>query len=716
MNKIIFEKKDKVYGFISDKHYKPMKLKDIMIVLSVPKQETALLKQILDILIEEGKIVKTQRGKYAMPEHMGLFPATFQGNQSGFGFAILEDAEAKDVFIPKDFVNGAMHKDTVLIKYTTPEAEGKRAEGEIVKILERGQSFIVGTFEESQNFGFVVPDDSKHAKDIYVSNKHKGKAMKGHKVVVEIIKYPENDKKPEGKIVEIIGHISDPTTDILAIVRQYEIPTEFPSEVEKFLENIPTEVDEKDKVSREDLRDVMMVTIDGEDAKDLDDAISLEKLENGNYRLGVHIADVTNYIKEDSPMDKEALKRGTSVYLVDRVIPMIPRKLSNGICSLNANVDRLALSCIMDVDNKGHVISHRISQALINIDRRMTYTNVKKILVDEDKEVIEEYKEFTGFFKLMEELAAVLRTRRTERGAIDFDFDEAKIILDDRGKAIDIKPYERNVATHIIEEFMLLANETIAEDYFWQDIPFLYRTHEDPAPEKIQKLNEFMHNFGYSMKGVSTKIHPKDIQKVLKEIEGKDEEPIISRLALRSMKQARYTASCEGHFGLAAKYYSHFTSPIRRYPDLQIHRIIKENINNELKANRIKKLRDIMPEVAKQCSITERRAEDAERDTEKLKKVEYMEDKIGEEFDGVISSITGWGMYIELPNTVEGLVHVNNMKDDYYNYDEKLHVFVGERTSNVYKMGEKVKVKLIGTDKIRKTIDFKIVEKAHENK
>lgn len=705
------DKKKKLLGFMNHPDYKPMKIRDIMVLLGVQKEERFLLEDLLSELINEGKIVQTKRGKYTKPEEVGLLTGTFEGNQGGYGFVVLDDdPEAKDIFIPKDCVNDAMHKDKVLCQIVKPEANGKRCEGEIVQIIERGKNEIVGTFQHNKSFGFVVPDDAKYGKDIFISKKLMNGAKTGHKVVCKIVQWPKAGKKPEGRITEILGHVSDPTTEILAVVRQYEIPVEFPEAVERQINGIAETVTEKESRNREDIRHIQMVTIDGADAKDLDDAITLEKLDNGRYTLGVHIADVTHYVRENTALDQEAYKRGTSVYLVDRVIPMLPRKLSNGICSLNAGVDRLALSCFMEVDETGQVKNHRITETLIHVDERMTYDDVKKILVDEDEDLIERYKDFVPFFKNMEDLAQILRNKRTQRGSIDFDFEEAKIYLDDKGIPVEIKPYERSVATRIIEEFMLLCNETVAEDYYWQDVPFLYRSHEEPDPERILGLSEFIYNFGYSIKGKHGTVHPKAMQKVLDDIAGTAEEPIISRLVLRSMKQAKYTATSEGHFGLAAKYYSHFTSPIRRYPDLQIHRIIKKNLNGKMEGKYQTQLSNMMPEIAKHCSMNERRAEEAERETEKLMKVRFMEDKLGQIFDGVISSITKWGMYVELPNTIEGLVHVSNMDDDYYVYDDKLHVFVGERTKRIYRLGDRVKVKLIDTDVIRKTIDFIVIE------
>ncbi|MCT4685938.1 ribonuclease R [Vallitalea sp.] len=703
------EKKQVLLEIINHKDYKPMKIKELGILLSIngDEEKRAILEETLEQLITEGKIIKTKRGKYARPEAVNMIVGKFIAHAKGFGFVEIE-GEENDIFIPAPYINGAFNNDTVAIKLIRRDSKGKRKEGEVIKIIKRNDRDIIGTYQKSKNFGFVVADNKKFTKDIFISkNKSKG-AVSGHKVVVKITDWGNERRNPEGEIIEIIGHINDPGTDILSIVKSYELPMQFPDVVMNQLDYIPSEVTEEDKAFRLDLREVQMVTIDGEDAKDLDDAITIQKNEDDTFTLGVHIADVTNYVTEGSPLDVEALKRGTSVYLVDRVIPMLPHKLSNGICSLNMGTDRLALSCLMDIDKKGNVVNHKIAETLINVDRRMTYTNVRKILVDKDQEVISEYRDFVKMFEEMEELAAILRGKRKRRGSIDFDFPETKVILNEKGEPIDIIPYDRNVATKIIEEFMLLANETIAEDFFWQELPFVYRTHEEPDPERLATLGSFIHNFGYNIKGEG-EIHPKEIQKLLIEIEGKPEEAIISRLALRSMKRACYTVTGDGHYGLATKYYTHFTSPIRRYPDLQIHRIIKENLNGKMEEKRIRHYNAILPNVAKQTSETERTAEEAERETIKLKKVQYMEKHIGEKFEGVISGVTAWGLYVELPNTVEGLVHVTTLDDDYYIFDEKKHIFIGEQTSKIYRMGEPVKIAVLSVNKVERTIDFELV-------
>lgn len=706
MNQEKFEqRKQTIYGLISDDLYVPMKIKEIAILLNIPRENRGDLEEVLDALVAEGKIEISKKGKYSKAE--GKFvTGKFIGNARGFGF--VEPAEGEDVFIPENQIHGAMHGDEVMAALV-PGKTGKRQEGSIVKIIERATAKLVGTFEKNKNFGFVIPDNQKFGQDIFVPLERSKGAVSGHKVVIEITDYGKNGKKPEGKVTEIIGHINDPGTDIMSIIKGYDLPMEFPDKVLKQAENVAKPVSGADMAGRMDIRDWQTVTIDGEDAKDLDDAITLT-MEGENYRLGVHIADVTNYVQENSALDVEALHRGTSVYLVDRVIPMLPHTLSNGICSLNAGEDRLALSCIMTIDPKGNVIDHKIAETVICVDRRMSYTSVKKILADKDEGEIAEYKELVPMFEQMEQLAAILREKRRLRGSIDFDFPETKMILDNQGRPIEIKPYERNVATKIIEDFMLIANETVAQDYFWQELPFVYRTHDNPDPEKIQKLSTFINNFGYSIHIGQDEIHPKELQKLLVKIEDTPQEALISRLTLRSMKQAKYTTVSTGHFGLATRYYCHFTSPIRRYPDLQIHRIIKENLRGKMNEKRIGHYDGLLPQVSSKCGELERRAEEAERETEKLKKVEYMSAHIGEVFDGVISSITSWGIYVELPNTIEGMVHVSNLEGDYFNYHEDTYEMVGEVTNIRYKLGQQVKIRVADTDRFMRTIDFLFVK------
>lgn len=634
---------------------------------------------------------------------------TFIGNARGFGFVEVEGLE-QDLFIPEDCVNGAFHKDTVMVELLGT-AGGRRQEAMVVQILGHGITQVVGTYEKSKGFGFVVPDNGKIAVDIFVPAERSKGAVNGHKVVVELTDYGDERHKPEGKVIEIIGHVNDPGVDIMSIVKGYELPVEFSEKVLNQARRVGKEVSDADRAGRRDLRDTVMVTIDGEDAKDLDDAVHVCKM-GEDYCLGVHIADVTNYVQENSALDREALKRGTSVYLTDRVIPMLPHILSNGICSLNQGEDRLALSCLMVIDGSGEVKDYEIVESVIRVNRRMTYTAVKKILEDEDAETIEEYKELVPMFCLMKELAGILREKRKIRGSIDFDFPESKILLDKMGNPLEIKPYERNTATKIIEDFMLLANETVAQHFFWMEAPFLYRTHETPDAEKILKLGTFINNFGYHIKVKSgdNEIHPKEIQKLLCKIEGTQEEALISRLALRSMKQAKYTVDNTGHFGLACSCYCHFTSPIRRYPDLQIHRIIKDQLRGRLSEDKADHYRMILPEVAKHSSETERRADEAERETDKLKKVQYMEKRIGEEYEGIISGIMAFGIYVELPNTVEGMIHVSRLAGDYYYYKEETYEMVGRDTGRCFKLGQKIRILVDHVERMTKSIDFVLAD------
>ncbi|WP_101695798.1 ribonuclease R [Dorea phocaeensis] len=708
-----FEKRKKViYDLICDDLYTPMKFKELAMLLQVPKERRDELRQILEALESEGKIYLSKRGKYCRGEAKRL-TGIFRASLKGFGFVVIE-GEEQDIYIAEEDTNTAMDQDEVEVVITR-EPDGRSREGKIVRIVNRALTKVVGLYQvrKGKSYGFVIPDNQRLSSDIFVPVEYSKGAVDGHKVVVELTSYGDDRRSPEGKVVEIIGHINDPGIDILSIVKGYDLPLEFPEKVLNQAERVAKPVSEADRQGRQDLRDWQMVTIDGEDAKDLDDAVSIAR-EGDCYILGVHIADVTNYVQENSALDREAFKRGTSVYLVDRVIPMLPHTLSNGICSLNQGEDRLALSCIMKIDEKGRVVDHEIAETVIRVDQRMSYTSVKKILEDHDPKETKKYQELVPMFEEMSRLSKILREHRRIRGSIDFDFPETKMILDEKGRPLELQPYERNVATRMIEDFMLLANETVAEDYYWQELPFVYRTHEAPDEEKIRTLATFINNFGYSMHVGANEVRPKEIQKLLAKVEGSPQEAMISRLALRSMKQAKYTPENSGHFGLAAAYYTHFTSPIRRYPDLQIHRIIKDNIRGRMQEEKIVHYDKILPEVTKHASEMERRAEEAERETVKLKKVEYMQQHLGEIFEGVISSITKWGMYVELPNTVEGLVHVANMRDDHYEYDENRYELIGAHTNKVYKLGQRIWIQVTGADRLLRTIDFEIAEEGEE--
>ncbi len=723
------ERKRKVLHVIQNKHYKPLKQKELAFLLQVGQEDREEFRMILKELVDEGKVLLTKRGKY-----QSLCDVTkigmFTGNAKGFGFVTVE-GEEEDYFIPDYATKGAMHGDKVMIKILKAPV-GRRKEAEVVRVMEHGNREVVGYFKKSKNFGFVIADNQKISDDIFISKKDCMGAVTGHKVVVKLISFGDEKKKPEGKIVEILGHVNDPGTDILSIIRAFQIPTEYPDDVMKSLTFIPDSVLEQDVEGRLDLRNVKTVTIDGEDAKDLDDAITLTKTEKG-YQLGVHIADVTHYVKEGSPLDKEALKRGTSVYLVDRVIPMLPHQLSNGICSLNAGEDRLALSCMMDFDFSGKVIGHNVAETVIRVDRRMSYTQVDAILranaikqqgiydgidyskeettlSEEDSALLKEFDSDLQFFVEMKELSDIIRRRRMERGSIDFDFPESKVVVTKDGEPIEIGPYDRNPAHLLIEDFMLMANETLAEMFFWQEIPFEYRVHGQPDGEKVQKLIQLIANFGYHMKMTSDNLHPKEFQKLLERVKNQPEEGFISRMTLRTMQQARYSTQCSGHFGLATKYYCHFTSPIRRYPDLQIHRIIKEYLHGQLTPKRIEHYSSMLTKVAEENSTSERRAQETEREVLKLKKAQYMSKRIGYVYDGIVSGVTGYGIYVELKNTIEGMVRIATIPDDFYIYHEESMSIVGKDTGNAYTMGQKVRVQVVHVDKLLRTIDFELIQ------
>ena len=711
---ILKERKERILAYMESEGYVPIKRRDMRAMLSVPQEDREKFESLINELIAEGRVFETKKGKLASPKDLQMATGTFIGHARGFGF-VTPDAGGEDIFIPASETMGAMQKDRVLYKMLHKAEKGKKADGVIVRILERGQQRIVGTFEAgSKGYGFVVADDKKIAKDIFISRENTKGAVTGHKVVVEITDYGEDRRNPEGKVIEILGHVNDPGVDILSVIRRYELAVEFPEEVYAEIEHLGTEVAEADKKGREDLRDLLTITIDGADAKDLDDAVSLKRLGNGNFELGVHIADVSHYVRENTALDKEAYARGTSVYLVDRVIPMLPHKLSNGICSLNPHVDRLALSCLMEVNGRGEVVSHRILESVINSDYRMTYTAVREILEDGTPALLEQYAEILPMLEDMEELRQILGEKRRKRGSVNFDLPESKIILDENGKPIDIKPYEKSIATNMIEEFMLVCNETIAENSFWQEMPFMYRSHQEPDEDKLEKMEQFLRGFGYYLRKKDGEIHPRELQKVLQKAEETDEERIITRMVLRSMMQARYTAENGGHFGLAAKYYCHFTSPIRRYPDLEIHRMIKKMLHGELDEKASAYYRRKMPDWAKHCSKQERVAEDAERDTDALKKVEFMEDKVGQIYEGIISGVTNWGIYVELPNTIEGMVALSQMDDDYYEFDEKKMLVFGKRTKKSYRLGDKVVVSVAKVDRMMGTIDF-VFEEENED-
>ncbi|MFL0443070.1 ribonuclease R [Bacillus subtilis] len=701
---------EKLLSFMKEEAYKPLTVQELEEMLNITEaEEFKELVKALVALEEKGLIVRTRSDRYGIPEKMNLIKGKISAHAKGFAFLLPEDTSLSDVFIPPNELNTAMNGDIVMVRLNS-QSSGSRQEGTVIRILERAIQRVVGTYTETRNFGFVIPDDKKITSDIFIPKNGKNGATEGHKVVVKLTSYPEGRMNAEGEVETILGHKNDPGIDILSVIHKHGLPGEFPADAMEQASSTPDTIDEKDLKDRRDLRDQVIVTIDGADAKDLDDAVTVTKLEDGSYKLGVHIADVSHYVTENSPIDKEALERGTSVYLVDRVIPMIPHRLSNGICSLNPKVDRLTLSCEMTINSQGQVTEHEIFQSVIKTTERMTYSDVNKILVDDDEELKQKYEPLVPMFKDMERLAQILRDKRMDRGAVDFDFKEAKVLVDDEGAVKDVVIRERSIAEKLIEEFMLVANETVAEHFHWMNVPFIYRIHEEPNAEKLQKFLEFVTTFGYVVKGTAGNIHPRALQSILDAVRDRPEETVISTVMLRSMKQAKYDPQSLGHFGLSTEFYTHFTSPIRRYPDLIVHRLIRTYlINGKVDEATQEKWAERLPDIAEHTSSMERRAVDAERETDDLKKAEYMLDKIGEEFDGMISSVTNFGMFVELPNTIEGLVHVSFMTDDYYRFDEQHFAMIGERTGNVFRIGDEITVKVVDVNKDERNIDFEIV-------
>ena len=707
--------REQLLGLINDPHYNPLKREELALIFNIHPSEMPMFYNFLDELEEDGYIIKTKKGRVMSPNKMGLFVGKFVAHRKGYGFVESDEEFTQDLFIPKDDINGALHNDRVMAEIVTPATEDKRAEGKVIKIIKREVTRVVGLFQENKSFGFVVPDDKKFNQDIFIPKRGFNGAKNDDKVVCEITLWPQENRKPEGKIIEVLGKKGERGVEIDSIIRAHGLPEEFPKKVIDEANYVSSQDLEDEIARRLDLRHLEIFTIDGEDAKDLDDAISIEVLPNGNYKLGVHIADVTHYVREKSKLDKEALKRATSVYLVDKVIPMLPKQLSNGVCSLNPFEDKLTLSCIMEIDENGKVVNSEIAETVINSKARMTYTEVSDILEKDDEKLKQTFAKQVEDFKKAEKLARILMKRRERRGAIDFDFPEAKIILNREGKVVDIKCYERRISNKMIEEFMLVANETVAEHFYWLQLPFVYRIHETPSAEKMEDLNKFIATFGYHIKGDLEDVHPKEIQSLVEKIKGTKEEESISTIALRSMKQAKYSPQCIGHFGLAAKYYCHFTSPIRRYPDLQIHRIIKEQLNNKLNNKRQEQLSHIVEYASTQSSERERAAELAERDVHDFYKACYMADKVGQEFDGVVSSVTSFGMFVELENTVEGLIRLANMRDDYYIYNQETYTIMGERSHKTFKIGDTVRIKVDNVNVDFREIDFVLMSKLEDS-
>jgi len=702
--------KDKILEFMKEEAYKPLTFKELLQVLNPEGNLKKELGKTLSELESEGKIIFTRAERYGIPEKMNLITGTLEGHQKGYAFLRPDDKDIKDIFIPPGDMNGAMHGDRVIVRSMKQSEDIKSPEGKVIRIIERANTFVIGTYQKSKSFGFVVPDDKRIAYDIFIPKEDSNNAKSDTKVSVKITEWPEKRKNPEGKIVEVIGNIEDTKTHIEAVLREKKVRQFFTEDVIKEAIQVSSEdIREEEIKRRRDLRNLTIITIDGADAKDLDDAVYVEKIDDDKYKLGVHIADVTHYVKEDRKVDKEALKRATSIYLSDRVIPMLPKELSNGVCSLNPNEDKLALSVDMIINKEGKVVDFEIYESIIKSSYRMTYTDVSEMLENNDEELISKYKEIYPMLKLMEDLSLILRKKREDRGSIDFDFAETKIITDETGKAIDVTKYERRVSNKIIEEFMLACNETVAENYYWLNMPFVYRIHEDPEEEKMYEFSKFVHNLGYTLKG-NQDVHPRELQKLLEKIKGTKEETLVNTMMLRSLRKAVYSSESSGHFGLAATYYCHFTSPIRRYPDLQIHRIIKGQLNGKISENEMNRLFERTALVAEQSSKMERVADEIERDTNKIKIAEFMSDKIGEEYEGVISGVTSFGVFVELDNTVEGLIHISNITDDYYIYDNEKKELTGQKNRKVFKIGDVVKVKLKTVSIPKAEIDFVLLE------
>ena len=695
---------ERIMSLLSSGDGIPLYPDQMMKELKVPESEEDIFLGRLDDMAQRGLLIQTKKKKYALPELLGYLTGRLQGNAKGFGFLIPDSTEEEDVYLSAENLHGAMHRDRIMVRLL--KNDGKSREGEVVRVLEHANQTVVGTFEKDRRFGFVVPDDKRIGGDIFIAKDDINGAKDQYKVVAEILKWPDKRRNAAGRIKEVLGHKDDVGTDILSIIRQYELPEEFPEKVVREAQQIPQAIPEEEIRRRKDLRNMRTVTIDGPDAKDLDDAVSVELLDNGNFLLGVHIADVSYYVRRNSELDREAYTRGTSVYLVDRVIPMLPRELSNGICSLNPKEDRLTLSVLMEIDHRGKVVDHRIEESVIRSSERMVYEDVTKILEQNDPELMERYHPLINDFRNMETLSRILRKKRIRRGSIDFDLDETKVILNEKGKPIDVRPYERSISNRIIEEFMLVCNETVAEYMTWNEVPFLYRIHEDPTAEKLEEFNELIHNFGYHLKGTGEKIHPKSLQNLLEKVHGTREEGIISAVMLRSLQKARYSSENAGHFGLAAKYYCHYTSPIRRYPDLVVHRIIKDYIHKRMDKKHRGMLAGSLPEAADHCSEREKVADEAEWATEDLKKAEFMADKIGEEYDGIISGVTNYGIYVALDNTVEGLIRMVDLDDDYYVYDEKHYCLIGEHRRKTYYLGDTIRIRVSHVDLAARNVDF----------
>ena len=700
---------DKILEFMSSKEYIAMKPRELAYILGIPKDEYKEFMQILDKLENEFKVIKSRTNHYRLSTTQ-KYEGIYRKNAKGFGFVKVEGLD-DEIYVTDNNSLFALNEDIVIVEIICEKQNGKSPEGKIIKIKERIKNTIVGVFIKNENFGFVVPDDKSFGTDIFIPKSKFGKARSNHKVLVKITKYPEKRKKAEGEIIEVIGNVNEAGVDMLSLIKEYSLPARFPEEVVEEAKSKGDKIDETQIKNRIDLRNDEVFTIDGEDAKDLDDAVRVEKLPNGNYKLDVHIADVSNYVTQDSLLDKEAYIRGTSIYILGRVIPMLPRELSNGICSLNAGEDRFTLSCSMEIDKEGNVVDSKVYKAVIRVTERMNYTDVQKILDESDKDVLKKYEKYIPNFKLMEELANILKNKRIEKGYINLDIPESKIVLDSNGWAIDVKKYETFFSNEIIEQFMLTANETIAEKFYWLEAPFIYRVHEVPDIDKVKELNKFLYNMKLKIKTSGDTVHPKAFAQILEEVKDLPEEKVVSNLVLRTLKLAKYDSENKGHFGIASKYYCHFTSPIRRYPDLFIHRIISEYLDKEYNVS--ESFKEIGSKRAKKSAVDsserEKIATKVEREAEKIKKAEFMEKHIGEMYDGIVSNITSFGMFVELENTVEGLIRFDDLGNEYFIFDEDRKILIGEHTKITYRIGDLVTIKVKNASKLLRQIDFEIV-------
>lgn len=693
-------RKQTVLDFLSDKAYPPVNIEEMMLMLGIPFDDREELMLILDELIAENSIIKTSRKKYASPEKLGFLTGTVSLARGGFGFLQREGLD--DVFIPPSSLGGALDGDTVMAE--TCGRSDRGPECRVIKIIKRRTDLVVGTFQQSRNFGFVIPDDEKMPFDIFISKKKFLNARNGQKVVARITKWHDPKKynsKPEGEVAEVLGFPDAKGVDILSVMRSHGLKEEFPPRVTEQCDNINETISDADLAVRKDFREEKIFTIDGVDSRDFDDAVGIT-YEGGIYTLGVHIADVTHYVTESSPLDREAFSRGTSVYFPGSVVPMLPKKLSNGICSLNPREDRLTLSVVMKINKNGEVTDHEICEGIIRSCERMTYDDVTSIL-EGDKELSRKYAHITDKLKHMEDLAGILRKARMAQGSIDFDFPEVKIVTDENGRAVDIYKHYSGISNKIIEEFMLLANKVVAEQFFWTETPFVYRIHEKPSSEKIRAFNDFASNMGYKL---SHSAHPGEYARIVNEVKGKREELIVNKIMLRSLMKAKYSAECLGHFGLSFKYYCHFTSPIRRYPDLAIHRIIKEFISCGISEKRTRYYKKFVSDVAVKSSETELMAMEAEREADDIKKAEYMRAHVGEEYSAVISSCTNFGIYAELENGIEGLIRLADLKDDYYVFNPDNLSLTGEHTGKAYRIGDSVDIIVASVD--IKNINFEL--------